>query len=97
VEPARPAPTTPPKPAGPADSAVPDTLQRPWRTPPLLEPDHIEPIYVPMALTVAAGFKFGCGFMMALAFATLTLFLVVSVVFFAASLMGVPLPFGPSF
>jgi hypothetical protein len=79
------------------DAAAPDTLQRPWHAPPLLEPEHIEPIYVPMALTVAAGFKFGCGLMMALAFAALTLFLLLSLIFFAASLMGVPLPFGPPF
>ena len=55
-----------------------------------------EPIYLPMALSVGAGFKFGCGFMLALAKAALALFLVSSVIFFVASLLGLPLPLGPT-
>ena len=51
-----------------------------------------EPLYLPMTLSVGAGFKFGCGFMLAAGIATLLLFLVSSVLFFVASLMGLPLP-----
>ena len=53
-------------------------------------------MYLPLALSVGAGFKFGCGFMLAAAISTLVLFLVVSVLFFVTSLVGVPLPFGPT-
>jgi hypothetical protein len=53
-----------------------------------------EPVYLPLALSVGAGFKFGCGFMLAIGMAALTLFLVSSVIFFMASLLGLPLPFG---
>ena len=56
--------------------------------------EHVEPLYLPMALSVGAGFKFGCGFMLAVAISGLALFLVFSVVFFVASLVGVPFPIG---
>lgn len=52
----------------------------------------LDPVYLPLALSVGAGFKFGCGFMLAVGIAALVLFLTFSVVFFVASLMGIPLP-----
>ena len=51
-------------------------------------------MYLPLALSVGAGFKFGCGFMLAMGMAAFALFLAFSVVFFIASLMGIPLPIG---
>jgi hypothetical protein len=56
--------------------------------------DQLETAFVPLTLTVGSGFKFGCGFLLAMAFASLVLFLVLSVAFFVASLMGLPLPIG---
>ena len=57
--------------------------------------DHPEPMYLPLALSVGAGFKFGCGFMLALGVTVFALFLVLSVLFFVAALVGLPLPGGP--
>ena len=54
--------------------------------------DQQEPIYLPLALSVGAGFKFGCGFMMAVTMTALVVFLVLSIVFFVATLIGIPLP-----
>jgi hypothetical protein len=54
--------------------------------------DQHEPMYLPLALSVGAGFKFGCGFMLAVAVSLFGLFLVASVIFFVAALAGVPLP-----
>jgi hypothetical protein len=41
---------------------------------------------------VGAGFKFGCGFMLAVGVTGMILFLVLSVLFFVAALIGIPLP-----
>ena len=51
-----------------------------------------EPMYLPLALSVGAGFKFGCGFMLAVGVSLFGLFLAASVIFFVAALAGVPLP-----
>jgi hypothetical protein len=51
-----------------------------------------EPTYLPLALSVGAGFKFGCGFMLAVAVSMFGLFLAASVIFFVAALAGVPVP-----
>jgi hypothetical protein len=59
-------------------------------------PDQLETPYLPLTLSVGSGFKFGCGLLLAIAFASLALFLVLSVAFFVASLMGLPLPLGAS-
>jgi hypothetical protein len=45
-----------------------------------------------MNLTVGDGFKFGCGLVLATAFAAVLLLLVVSLAIFISSLMGRPLP-----
>ena len=55
--------------------------------------DSGEPTYLPLVLSVGTGFKFGCGFMLAIGVTALCVFLVLSLVFFVASLVGVPLPF----
>lgn len=54
--------------------------------------EHQEPMYLPLALSVGAGFKFGCGFMLAVGISVFGLFLAASVVFFVAALAGVPMP-----
>jgi hypothetical protein len=54
--------------------------------------EHQEPMYLPLALSVGAGFKFGCGFMLAVGVTGMILFLVLSVLFFVAALIGIPLP-----
>ena len=56
------------------------------------EPTLPEPVFTPFSLTVGDGFKFGCGFMMALAIAILILLLIFSLFALVASLVGVPLP-----
>jgi len=57
--------------------------------------EHQEPMYLPLALSVGAGFKFGCGFMLAVGVTLFGLFLVLSVLFFVAALAGLPLPGTP--
>jgi len=57
--------------------------------------EHQEPMYLPLALSVGAGFKFGCGFMLAVGVTLFGLFLVLSVLFFVAALAGLPLPGAP--
>jgi hypothetical protein len=54
--------------------------------------EHHEPMYLPLALSVGAGFKFGCGFMLAVGVSLFGLFLAASVIFFVAALAGVPVP-----
>jgi hypothetical protein len=45
-----------------------------------------------MNLTVGDGFKFGCGLVLAAAFAAVLLLLVLSLAIFISSLLGRPLP-----
>ena len=54
----------------------------------------LDPIFSPFSLTVGDGFKFGCGFLMALTIASLIGFLVLSLILLIASLVGAPLPIG---
>lgn len=49
-------------------------------------------MYVPLAITVGDGFKFGCGFFMAGVLAMLIGFVLLSALFAASSLMGINLP-----
>ncbi len=75
----------------------PDPEPAPAWEPPIRPTDDAalpEPVFTPFSLTVGDGFKFGCGFMMALAIALLILLLMVSLFSLAASLIGVPLPGG---
>jgi hypothetical protein len=57
--------------------------------------EHQEPMYLPLALSVGAGFKFGCGFILAVGVAVFAMFLLLSVLFFVAALAGVTLPGAP--
>jgi hypothetical protein len=56
--------------------------------------EHGEVLYVPLAVTVGDGFKFGCGFFLALAMAVLTGVLVMAALFALTSFMGLNLPVG---
>lgn len=51
-------------------------------------------VYIPLAVTVGDGFKFGCGFFLALAAAILTAVFLVAVLFALTSFLGVSLPVG---
>ena len=51
-------------------------------------------LYVPLAVTVGDGFKFGCGFFMALVMAMLLGFVLVAALFALSSFMGINLPVG---
>lgn len=51
-------------------------------------------LYVPLAVTVGDGFKFGCGFFMAAVMAMLVGFVLVAALFLVSSLAGVSLPVG---
>src|SRR5436190_20371369 len=53
-----------------------------------------EPVFTPFSLTVGDGFKFGCGFTMALVIAGLIGLLALSLVLLLASLVGAPIPVG---
>ena len=46
----------------------------------------------PVNFSVGDGFKFGCGFMLAVGISLFGLFLAASVIFFVAALAGVPVP-----
>ena len=58
-------------------------------TPPRAEP---ETVYVPLAVSIGDGFKFGCGFFLALVIAMLIGFVLLAVLFVLSSLIGLNLP-----
>jgi hypothetical protein len=51
-------------------------------------------MYVPLAVTVGDGFKFGCGFFMAAVLAMLFGFVLASALFALSSMLGLALPVG---
>ncbi len=53
-----------------------------------------EVLYVPLAVTVGDGFKFGCGFFMAFVVMLLIAFVLTSALFALTSVMGLNLPVG---
>ena len=52
-------------------------------------------VYVPLAVTVGDGFKFGCGFFMALAMTMLMGFVLLAALFALTSFMGITVPVAP--
>lgn len=52
-------------------------------------------LYVPLAVTVGDGFKFGCGFFMAAVAAVLGVFVLMAALFLISSLTGITLPLVP--
>lgn len=57
--------------------------------------DGSQPVFTPFSLTVGDGFKFGCGFSIALGTAMLIGLLLLLIVTLAANLAGVPTPLTP--
>ena len=49
-------------------------------------------VYVPLAITIGDGFKFGCGFFLAFVLAALVAFVLLAALFLLTSLAGVNLP-----
>jgi hypothetical protein len=55
-------------------------------------PTQRDVTYVPLAVTVGDGFKFGCGFFLALVLALLVGFVLVAALFLLTGLFGLNLP-----
>jgi hypothetical protein len=51
-----------------------------------------ETVFVPMSVTIGDGFKFGCGFFLALVLAMLVGFVLLAALFVLTSLFGLNLP-----
>ena len=91
----------PPEPTPPpmvADATAPISVLAPPR--PTI-PAAVAPIaaerevtYVPLAVTIGDGFKFGCGFFLAMVLALLVGFVLVAALFVLTGLSGVALPIG---
>ena len=69
------------------------------RTPPPVEaevlpaqPSTPEMVYVPLAITIGDGFKFGCGFFLALVLVMLVGFVLLAALFLLTSVLGLNLP-----
>jgi len=60
-------------------------------TQPLTSPER-ETVFVPMSVTIGDGFKFGCGFFLALVLAMLVGFVLLAALFVLTSLFGLNLP-----
>ena len=58
---------------------------------PLSSPER-ETVFVPMSVTIGDGFKFGCGFFLALVLVMLVGFVLLAVLFVLTSLFGLNLP-----
>jgi hypothetical protein len=56
------------------------------------QPLQTQPVYVPLAVTIGDGFKFGCGFFLALVLAMLVGFVLLAALFVLTSLFGLNLP-----
>ena len=76
----------------PEQPAAPEPTGWERAAPPDEAPVLPEPVFTPFSLTVGDGFKFGCGFTMAVVIAALIGLLALSLVWLAASLVGAPLP-----
>jgi hypothetical protein len=57
-------------------------------------PAQQEVMFVPLAVSVGDGFKFGCGFFLAMVLAMLVGFVVLALLFVITSVFGVNVPFG---
>jgi hypothetical protein len=88
-----PAPSAPAPPA-PAPEPTIDDGRLPERIAAAAPPVPIapQPVYVPLAVTVGDGFKFGCGFFLALVLAMLIGFVLFAALFVLTSLFGLNLP-----
>ena len=57
-------------------------------------PSEREVVYVPLAINIGDGFKFGCGFFLAMVLAVLVGFVILAALFVLTGLLGVNLPIG---
>lgn len=57
-------------------------------------PDHPDVTYVPLAVSIGDGFKFGCGFFLAIVLALLVGFVLLAALFVITGLFGLSLPIG---
>ena len=55
-------------------------------------PPHEDVVYVPLAVTIGDGFKFGCGFFLAFVLTMLVGFVLLAALFLLTSMAGVSLP-----
>lgn len=80
----------------------PEPLERtapiaPLSAPPTLRSvsaDHPDVTYVPLAVSIGDGFKFGCGFFLAMVIAALVAFVLLAALFVLTGLFGLSIPFG---
>jgi hypothetical protein len=100
-----PQPTNPPPPAPPPEP-VPEPVEdgevvapvapaAPAARPPVAEAvtaTKEDVVYVPLAITIGDGFKFGCGFFLAFVLAGLVGFVLIAALFLLTSLFGLNLP-----
>ena len=89
--PAPPAPTAPAlEPDGAPEEGYVDVEPEPVMSVALPAPPQTT--YVPLAVTIGDGFKFGCGFFLALVLAMLVGFVLLAALFVLTSLFGLNLP-----
>jgi len=94
-----PQPTSPP-PQAPPPEPVPEPVEdgevvAPIEQPPVAEAvsaSREDVVYVPLAITIGDGFKFGCGFFLAFVIAGLVGFVLLATLFLLTSLFGLNLP-----
>jgi hypothetical protein len=55
-------------------------------------PGQTQPVYVPLAVTIGDGFKFGCGFFLSWVLVMLVGFVLLAALFVVTSLLGLNLP-----
>jgi len=60
--------------------------------PTLVRPAEHEVVYVPLAVNIGDGFKFGCGFFLAMVLAALVGFVLLAALFVLTGLFGLNLP-----
>ena len=65
---------------------------RPITTVRAAAPSERELVYVPLAVNIGDGFKFGCGFFLAMVLASLVGFVVLAALFVLMSVAGLNLP-----
>ncbi len=71
---------------------VSDSDTRATLVPRAASPARQDVMFVPLAVSIGDGFKFGCGFFMAMVLAALLGFVVLALLFVVTSLLGLNLP-----
>ena len=77
--------------SAPVEAAYAPTQPIAVLTQPVISPER-ETVFVPMSVTIGDGFKFGCGFFLALVLAMLIGFVLIAALFVLTSLFGLNLP-----